>query len=334
MVDNKHLYNILIQLLRSGDDEATCLLSEGIRKETVTEYVTPEPFRINGHVLTQLITPREITREKAVIEIEDLLDEIRVRKTDLAEVGACLDKNLTPEGRGKLLAYLALHNVCELDNQDVAEQFIKSDKDFQEDFPKSKPLYEIVVEQIGQGMGTGVRGKYSISLRRTTSGKTMEIEFQNKPAKALYLLFLMFPNLQISPANIDATNKMKIFTLYFYQAYRFLYGDSEKVRNSLEKNSYLKDGRSNFMKFITDSRTKANTCIEKAVGGTDDYLWYAIDKNEAGLLAMNFNLKVNGKMQKFVDISLPQNMVNFSKHHDLKTDMIAQQITTFTAVTI
>jgi hypothetical protein len=49
---------------------------------------------------------------------------------------------------------------------------------------------------------------------------------------------------------------------------------------------------------------------------------------------MNFNLKVNGKMQKFVDISLPQNMVNFSKHHDLKTDMIAQQITTFTAVTI
>lgn len=270
----EHPFTTLCEILRSGNDEVMNIFNQyAVRKNTPVQ----PPSRFRELILT---TKPIMNKDDAKARIDGLVKEISNCGNNYFAVFQKMSEELTTDGIGKLLLLMGKDKIDEfLQGEDIQYLF------------KGMPIYKVVVKKYDR-VHSGTDGWFDIYLKHTGTGEGIPVKFDTRPAKALYLLFLLMPRTEI-----------KNFEQYkdaFEEMVNYAF-DNKGTR----QDDWFKE--ENYTELLKQAMSQSRRYIERALVNHDDPQWYIIDYDRKDSY---YSLSLPEEM-----IELPEELITFRKNH-------------------
>ena len=218
-----------------------------------------------------------MNKDDAKQRIDDLLARISNCGDNYFAVFQEMSKVLTTDGIGRLLVML---------KGNLSDEFLK-DNNIQYLF-KGMPIFKIVVKEEDL-VRRKTDGMYDIILQHTGTGAKELIKFETRPAKALYLLFMLMPRKEIK--------QIKQYRKKLQDLLNIVFDIVEKEDKAHKLDDKFADDET-FAESLKQIMSSARRSIEKAIVDRDDLAWYTIDYDRSN---------------SYYSLSLPEEMIDLSK---------------------
>ena len=268
----EHPFTSLCELLKKQDPDVLSIFSRYSVKSA------PQQRPAMPH-LTEMMLAKEPIMNKvdAKQRIENLLKSISDYGDNYFAVFQEMSNVLTTDGIGRLLVLL---------KDNLPDEFLKDDN-IQYLF-KGMPIFKIVVEE-DDLVRRKTDGMYDIILQHTGTGARELIKFETRPAKALYLLFMLMPRKEIK--------QIKQYRKKLQDLLNIVFDIVEKEDKAHKLDDKFADDET-FAESLKQIMSSARRSIEKAIVDRDDLAWYTIDYDRSN---------------SYYSLSLPEEMIDLSK---------------------
>ena len=268
----EHPFTSLCELLRKQEPDVLSIFSRYSVKSA------PQQRPAMPH-LTEMMLKTEPIMNKvdAKQRIENLLKSISDCGENYFAVFQKMSEVLTTDGIGRLLVLL---------KDNLPDEFLKDDN-IQYLF-KGMPIFKIVVKE-DDLVRRKTDGKYDIILQHSGTGARELIKFETRPAKALYLLFMLMPRKEIK--------QIKQYRKKLQDLLNIVFDIVEKEDKAHKLDDKFADDET-FAESLKQIMSSARRSIEKAIVDRDDLAWYTIDYDRSN---------------SYYSLSLPEEMIDLSK---------------------
>lgn len=265
----EHPFTTLCDLLRDPSQEVMNIFNANVQKPQ-----SPSGRPLYEMTLSTIPTNRD-GAERKINQLQSMIS----RCGDNIEVFKAVNRVLTTEGMGRLIS-LVINNLPkdEFLNNNIQNLFT------------GMPIFKIKVEENGIPYWRQDKtvGKYDIKFVHTGSTDNedpMPITFKTTAAKALFLLFLLIPRIEI------------------YDIFKIKPVFAEIIENSFDYNMDIFDSiEKDFKKLIRTNKPYTNSDIKAVLNGRDDENWYIIDYDHS---------------KGYYSLSLPEGKIDISKCPEL-----------------
>ena len=267
----EHPFTSLCELLRKQDPKVMSIFNECAVSSVQQNQMKPR--------LTEMIVATKpiMNKDDAKQRIDDLLARISNCGDNYFAVFQEMSKVLTTDGIGRLLVML---------KGNLPDEFLKADN-IQYLF-KGMPIFKIVIEE-DHWVRRKTDGKYDIILQHSGTGARELIKFETRPAKALYLLFMLMPRKEIK--------QIKQYRKKLQDLLNIVFDIVEKEDKAHKLDDKFADDET-FAESLKQIMSSARRSIEKAIVDRDDLAWYTIDYDRSN---------------SYYSLSLPEEMIDLSK---------------------